>query len=290
MFRFHLRRRSTAPTLCLALSAFTLLSKPVTAHSPGHAMPQVAAPSSAQSPGGWSFTVGAAAMLAPKFEGSRNYGVKPLPAAEIRYADWFRVSYASGARIDALALAGLAQTSFGRFSAGPLVRYAHGRSSSDDDALRGFRSLDGAIEAGGFLGFTRGSWDAELSMAKALNDGSHEAFLADATAGYRFRATDAMTGRFGVKLGWASDRYMSQMFGIDAATSRAAGLPVHATKSGFKDVGVTLAFQHALGRGFNLDLLTGYSRLLGSAADSPLVSERGARDQLLGSAGLSFRF
>lgn len=282
----HFARRLASTVFVLSVAWGVLELRNASAHSPGHAIPDVATPATS----GWGFTLGGAAMLAPKFEGSRNYGVKPLPVVEIRYADWFRLSYASGARIDALALADVAQTPFGRFSAGPLVRYVHGRSPSDDDALRGFRSVDGAIEAGGFLGFARGPWDIDLAFAQALNDGSHEALLADATAGYRFQVTEAMTGRLGGKLGWASARYMSEMFGIDAATSRAAGLPVYAAKSGFKDAGVTLAFQHALGKGLSLNLVTGYSRLLGSAADSPLVSERGARDQLLGSIGASFRF
>jgi outer membrane protein len=253
-------------------------------------MPRSASAAEGPAASGWNFTIGGAAMLAPKFEGSRKYGVKPLPVVEVGYSDWFRASFASGARVDALALGDFGDTAFGRLSAGPLVRYGHGRSSSDDDALRGFRTVKGAIEAGGFLGLQRGPWNADLAIAQAVNSGSHEGLLADFSLGYRFGIATDLTGRLGTKVGWASERYMQSMFGIDAATARASQLPGFTASSGFKDAGVSLGVQYSLGRGLWLDAMTGYTRLLGDAASSPLVKQRGSPNQAMTAAGLSFRF
>lgn len=253
-------------------------------------MPRSAPVAAGAAASGWNFTIGGAAMLAPKFEGSRNYGVKPVPVVEAGYSDWFQASFASGARLDALALGNFGDTAFGRVSAGPLVRYGYGRSSSDDDALRGFRTVKDAIEAGGFLGLQRGSWSGDISIAQAVNSGSHEGLLADFSLGYRFGIATDLTGRLGTKFGWASERYMQSMFGIDPATARAAQLPSFTASSGFKDAGVSFGMQYALGRGLWLDAMTGYTRLLGDAASSPLVKQRGSPNQAMMAAGLSFRF
>ncbi|MCM0018559.1 MAG: MipA/OmpV family protein [Tagaea sp.] len=260
------------------------------AHSPGHSQPASTSAADGQSNGTWRFALGGAAQYAPKFEGSKSYGVKPVPVVEVGYSNWFSASFSGGARIDAVALSGMGSTSFGRFVAGPLVRYRHGRDSGDDSALRGFRSYDGAIEAGGFVGFIRGAWSIDLGVAQALNDGSDRGLLADLSGGYRFRATEAMTGRLGAKIGWASTRYMSANFGVDGPTSVATGLPVHSASSGIKDAGVSLSFRHELRGGVGLDMLGGYTRLVGAAAESPLVARRGSKNQFVTGAGLSWRF
>jgi len=75
----------------------------------------------------------------------------------------------------------------------------------------------------------------------------------------------------------------------------ASGLPVYDADGGFNSVGVNL-----LG-GFDLDgdltngglaifAIGGYSRVIGDAADSPFVADRGSRDQWLVGAGIGYTF
>ncbi|MBN9498927.1 MAG: hypothetical protein J0H39_19415 [Alphaproteobacteria bacterium] len=72
--------------------------------------------------------------------------------------------------------------------------------------------------------------------------------------------------------------------------SHVANLPVDAERSDVKNVDINLTFQRALGRGFSLNMLAYFSRFMVYVADSPLVSERGARDQFIGTVGRLFRF
>ncbi|MCA3246666.1 MAG: MipA/OmpV family protein [Azospirillum sp.] len=239
---------------------------------------------------GWSFTLGGAALVMPEFEGSRNYKLRPLPLLEARYSNWASVSTRGGARIDVLAATGRNETSYGRVSLGPLLRYRAGRSTSDNDALRGFKSLDDAVEGGAFAGFAVGPWVAEIAYGQALNDDTHEGSLIDASIGYRMPLTERLAARVGAKIGWASENYMKNTFGLDAATARSSGLSTYSVSSGIKDTGLTAGGQYTLGSGWSLDMSLGYTRLLGDAADSPLVAERGSRNQFMVGGGLAFRF
>ncbi len=191
-------------TLYFVLCVFAPEQAP--AHSPGHSMPQAEISGPAL---GWEGTLGDATMLASKFAGSRNYSVKPLSVAAIGYADWFRASYISVPLIDALALVGVAQTPFGWFSAKPPVRYMRGRSSGGDLKLHGFRTLDGVIKAGGFVGLARSPREIEQVTVRAVNDGSRKALFVDAAVDYRFHAIEMMPGRIGIKLRSASGLYIS---------------------------------------------------------------------------------
>ncbi len=69
-----------------------------------------------------------------------------------------------------------------------------------------------------------------------------------------------------------------------------ANLLVDAEISDVKDVDFNLTFQRALGRGISLNMLAYFSRLMVYVADSTVVSERGARDQFIGTVGRLFRF
>jgi MipA family protein len=237
----------------------------------------------------WRFKIGGAAELAPEFEGSRNYAVQPLPLAQATYRDWLTVSLREG-RGDLLALAGRGADEYGQMRAGPLVRYTKGRAADSNDALRGFRNLKDAVEVGGFVGYSLGAWSFDLVYAQAVNDDTHDGAFVEPSVVYRLPLGERLGATFGAKGGWASARAMKNLFGIDAATSRASGLAQHATSAGVKDAGLSANLDYAVTPRASLGVGIGYKRLLGDAADSPLVGERGSRNQFSSMTGLVLKF
>ena len=84
-------------------------------------------------------------------------------------------------------------------------------------------------------------------------------------------------------------------YSISAAGSAVSGLPQFEANAGFTQVSATLILGfdlsgNALDGGWGITTITGYTRLLGDAADTPLTSVRGSADQVFVAAGLSYAF
>jgi MipA family protein len=62
-----------------------------------------------------------------------------------------------------------------------------------------------------------------------------------------------------------------------------------APASGFKDIGLGANVVHPLGGNWSLTGLGSYARLIGDAADSPLVKDRGTANQFRVGLGISYR-
>ena len=60
--------------------------------------------------------------------------------------------------------------------------------------------------------------------------------------------------------------------------------------SGYKHVGASLTADYAINREWTGVAALRYKRLLGGAADSPIVSSLGDRDQVSTSIGIQYRF
>ena len=69
-----------------------------------------------------------------------------------------------------------------------------------------------------------------------------------------------------------------------------SGLDTYDAHSGFKNVGVSASLTYALTPHWSLTGLASYERLLGDAADSPVVDDRGSENQVVGAALVNYRF
>jgi outer membrane scaffolding protein for murein synthesis (MipA/OmpV family) len=93
-----------------------------------------------------------------------------------------------------------------------------------------------------------------------------------------------------VVLTWATARYMKSFFGITQAQSLASGLPTFRAGTSLKDVSLSVLGSFDLSRHWSIFSDVGYKRMLGDAADSPLVQLRGAVDQWHGSVFAVYAF
>jgi MipA family protein len=235
--------------------------------------------------GDWQVMVGAGAIYAPDFEGSDDHEVQPFPFISVAYRD---LAYIRGPEI------GLNLLHFGSedglaVKAGPLARYRRDRPEDRNEALRGLGDVDLAIELGGAVAVEyRQAW-LRVSLAKDVA-GGHEGLVGEGEAGVRFDLADALSASVSAKASWADRDYMSTYFGVTPGQSAASGLPVFGADAGIKDVGAGVNLSYRLGAHWMLSAVGGYSRLLGDAADAPLVVQRGSPDQWHGGLFLAYRF
>ena len=240
-----------------------------------------------------SVALGAAAIIKPKYEGSDEHEVIPIPiiipkfienpnddsaVTEVRK----RVKFRGLDDIRIRALGGE------RFQVGAVTGYITKRDQDDGDLLRGLGDIDGGLVLGAYSAFTFGVFTIDAAiMEKVTGD--------DAGPEYRFgiETTQQVTERLelGIRVGttFASDDYMQTYFGVTAAQSRnsRAGLPVYTPDGGIKDVFLAVGASVDLNDRWLLKAGARYGRLLGDAEDSPVIE---TADQVSGTVGLAYRF
>ena len=231
---------------------------------------------------GTAWQVGGFVFATPKFEGSKSYDVLGFPfvapagfgqdgsAVDIRGADdiRFRLIQNNG------------------FEAGPLAGWRFGRDQGDAARLNGLGDIDGGLVVGAYAGYRAGAWFLSASY--------HAQVTGDDTGGLVRLAVDHTLqltphAKLVTSLGtaYASSDYMQTYFGVSAAQSAASGLPQFNTSAGFKDVSIGATATIDLDPRWTLYLTGRYSRLIGEAADSPVIE---TENGFFGGAGLSYKF
>lgn len=156
-------------------------------------------------------------------------------------------------------------------------------------ATQGLREVGFGVEAGVFA---EGYFAPQLRLRGELRHGigGHEALNGDVALDYVYRSpgNDRLLVTLGPRARFTSGKYNRRFFGIDAAEAAASGLPQYRPNAGLTALGVTAGAHYPLGKRWGLAGFAGYERLLGEAAASPLVRQRGSRHQL--SAGLALTY
>lgn len=235
--------------------------------------------------GDWQVMLGAGAIYAPDYEGSDDSEIQPFPFISVEYRD---LAYIRGPEIGVNVIRLKASEDFS-IKAGPLARYRRDRPEDRNVALRGLGDVGTAIELGGALSFEyRQAW-VRVSLAKDVA-GGHDGLVGEGEAGIRFNLSDTLIASASAKASWADKDYMGTYFGVTAAQAARSGLPVYRAEAGLKDVGAGINLSYMLGEHWMVSAVGGYSKLLGDAADAPLVVRRGSADQWQGGLFLAYRF
>lgn len=231
-------------------------------------------------PSKWSIIIGGGGAYLPDYEGSDDYEFQPFPFASIVYDD---LVFISGPSL------GVNLLNYEGFKAGPIARYSFGRDEDDNNALDGLGDVDDSIELGGFVKYEIGIWSAGLTVAQDVA-GGHEGLLAEATTGIAFPLTETLRASLEASASWADSNYMETYFGISSSQAAASGYSVYDADAGFKDAGVTLGLDYMITESIGIGGRAQYKRLLGDAADSPIVADEGSADQFLSTLFLTYRF
>jgi MipA family protein len=233
--------------------------------------------------GDWYLTVGATGLVAPDFEGSKNYILSAQPIISLGKAG---PAARFTSRNDNISL-GLIDD--GGLRAGLAGKILFSRDGDDADELRGLDPVRWGGEAGGFFEFYPLDW---LRARAELRHGirAHNGFVADIAADAFHDVTPEVRISGGPRVSFASSDYFDAYYGVDAGEAVASGLSQYRPGGGVKSAGLGGAVTWKVTEPMTASLFGEYSRLMGPAADSSLVEERGSRDQFTIGVSTTYRF
>lgn len=168
---------------------------------------------------------------------------------------------------------------------GPVGLWRFGRDDVDDRVVRKVHEIDQSFSLGLFAAHV---WRDPHELRRqvgvggwALGDvtGAYDGWTAGLNAFAMQPVAARVTLAGGAAFTYGSENYMDEYFGVTASDALASGLPVYQAGAGVRDVrGWATALFH-LTPSWHLGAGVMYSRLVGDAADSPLVAERGSKNQ-----------
>jgi outer membrane scaffolding protein for murein synthesis (MipA/OmpV family) len=120
--------------------------------------------------------------------------------------------------------------------------------------------------------------------------GSNDGLVVTLGVGYTMPIDDRTLVALTATIDYASGEYMSTYFGIDAGDSARSGLKTYDADAGIKDVGLGVVLQYYPWDRVGFRALARYTRLVGDAADSPVVDDRGDENQVVGGLMVTYRF
>jgi MipA family protein len=228
--------------------------------------------------------VGAVLIVKPTFEGSNSYEAIGFPFLFPTFSGGGSGFFS---RIEVRDLDDVRLNLINRdgFVAGPLIGYNLGRDEDDDNRLNGLGDVDGGFVAGGFIGYHLGPvlLDASLHNTFGGDGGYLIKFGAEIERPLRDRVQ--LTARIGAT--YADEEYMQNYFGVSAAQSASSGFSRFDADAGFKDVFAELGVKAELDAHWEARASVRYSRLIGDAADSPIVE---SEDQFTTLFGVAYKF
>lgn len=222
-----------------------------------------------------------------EYAGSKDYVAGVAPGLRVsfergRFVEW----YANFADVNLLPSA--------RWQLGPFVNYRFGRSDVSDPVVDKLPDIDGALEAGLFGSFTYVNmegipWRLRLGLTALSDFGNvYTGINAFGWGSFWFPVRKDIFIGIGAGAGGGSESFMNAYFGVTPQGAQASGLPAYSTGAGLRQMygwpAVIWQFHPSWAAGAGLF----YQRLVGGAADSPIVKDRGSADQFTGGLGVGY--
>jgi len=229
--------------------------------------------------------IGMGLNVVPEYEGSKSSKTRVMPAINLYYGDLlFFTRMTAGANLLHY------KTEQGvSITAGPLLALRSGRNQDANAALNGLGDIDTGLDAGGFVRFRKQGWQASIDVRQNITNSNQGATM-KLSAGHGIPLGQKLKLRANLEATWASADHMKTFFGIDTLQSVQSGIAQYEAGSGFKDAGLSVMADYAITRDWSGFATFRYKQLLGDAADSPIVSGLGSKDQLSSGIGIKYRF
>ena len=177
---------------------------------------------------------------------------------------------------------------------GPMLAYRVGRKDVDDPVVNTLPPIDGGVEAGLFAGAhyvnTQGvPWRvrAGVSVLTGVGGGATGTNVTPYASFWMPLGSTVFVG-VGAGFTWASSGFMQQRFGVAPADAAVSGLPAFTAGSGVRQFYAWPAIVWRFSPQWFLAGGAFYQRLTGDAADSPIVSQRGDRNQWTVGGGIAY--
>lgn len=233
---------------------------------------------------GWTLgSVRAGARLAPDYMGSDDYNAYFTGAVVLTRKDAYKTPF--GAPDDGVSL--------GLLGKGPLTAGLAGRWRSARDAdgdLQGFEEIDGTVEAGVYAEWWPSDWLRVRAEARR-GFGGHEDWVGDLSADAIARSKRWVLTA-GPRLSWGDSGFAREYFSVtptDAARSPRNLAPFSPDDSLWAP-GLLASASYRVTPSWSVETIGAYRRLMGDAADSPIVEDLGSPDQFTLSLSLRYTF
>lgn len=189
---------------------------------------------------------------------------------------------------------GFSLIDLGQIKIGPAFKPVWQRKASDYAALNGLGNVNYALQAGAFTEYWPAPWlrlRGEVRQGFGGETGVTGDLFLDAIVpdgAWTFSAGPRLT----LQSAAATGPYFSitQAQAIGSTVSGLPALPVYRAGGGLYSYGGGTMAQYAFNPQWTAHALFEYERLTGSAADSPLVTQRGSPDQFTFGLGATYSF
>lgn len=231
---------------------------------------------------GWTLTIGAGAQAYPKFPGADSLGINPLPIVDLR-REGSPLPFEAPDEGWGFGILG----SDSVFDFGPSIAFQNKRKEEDVGAAVG--NVGFTVEAGAFAEVNI-SENFRLRAEGRRGLGGHDGWIGDISADLVLRDRDTYVFSIGPRARISDDNYQDAYFSVTPAVAATTGLPAYDAGGGFHAVGVVAGLTYMLNRNWGLYGYAGYDRLVGDAADSPIVRVYGSRNQYSAGLGIFYSF
>jgi outer membrane scaffolding protein for murein synthesis (MipA/OmpV family) len=225
-----------------------------------------------------SIRLGALGIYKPEYEGSDEYEITGFPLIDITWRDTIFLN----------PIKGLGAYLWNRndVKLGLSIGYTFGRDEDDSSDLDGLGDIDSGATGNAFIEWAIGDFDFDASYEQQIT-GEDTGFKVNIGLGYSLRIAEKTILKPSIKTTYSSSEYMEEYFSISPSQSTRSGLPVYDADSGFKSVGIQIMVIYRLNQNWGIQSMAGYDRLVGEAADSPIVKDE---NQYFFGIGLAYEF
>ena len=229
----------------------------------------------------WSIMLGGLTFLSPDYEGSDDVKVQGLPFFDVSWRNRFFLNFQQGLGMNIIRNKNLIF--------GTSVGYYGSREEGDNEALRGLGDIDGGVDGRLFV-FVPVGPISFTSMYRRDLSGNHDGAILSVGALYFKPVTKKLRINLQGRLNYASEKFMNTYFDINLSQASRSKMTAYDADAGIKDISGFNILIYSFTRHWNVVSFMGFSRLLGDAANSPIVKERGTANQFRFGLGFSYRF
>ncbi|WP_170168823.1 MipA/OmpV family protein [Rhodovulum iodosum] len=214
---------------------------------------------SAESGVGLSFSAGLGGIVAPEYFGSEDYEAGVTGGFEFGHLRIGKLEFGDPDP-NAVAMGLRPRGSF---------RLIGPRNDSDYSELAGLDDVDLSVELGGGIGYQTNGFLAFADVRYGVI--GHESWVAEVGADAIFRPTTELTLTVGPRALWGSDSYTSTYFGVSPAEASSSAFSAYSPGEGLVGAGIEFGATYQFTPEWSLDGTVTWERLMGDAADSPIV-------------------
>lgn len=210
----------------------------------------------------WEVVIGAGVIYRPKYEGSGEMEISPVPFVSATFFD--RLT------IDPTGI-GLKVYERGPFELDVNVGYDLGRSEDDSDDLRGLGNIDAAATIGGKASINYGPATFFVSIDKMV--GGSDGLVGKAGLELMQPVTETIILGAGVSATYADKNHMEAYYGIDADQAARSGYSTYEAGAGMKSIDLSVSATYLINDNWTLRGEQKLGIIIGDAADSPIVKQ-----------------